>query len=98
MAKFQEIVSSDKPTLVDFYATWCGPCKTMSPILDQLKKELKDQVRILKIDVDKNQELASKLGVRGVPTFILYKSGKKVWRQSGAIDKNILVQKINEYS
>lgn len=98
MSKFQEIVSSEKPTLVDFHATWCGPCKAMAPVLDQLKKELKDEVRILKIDVDKNQELASKLGVRGVPTFILYKSGKKVWRQSGAIDKHILIQKIKEFN
>ena len=73
------------PTLVDFHATWCGPCKTMAPILDELKKNKGNALRILKIDVDKNRLLAEKLSIRGVPTLIYYKSGKQVWRKSGVI-------------
>jgi thioredoxin 1 len=95
MGKFSEIVKSDVPTLVDFYATWCGPCKLMHPILDQLKDQLGNKVRILKIDVDKNQEVAAKFKVRGVPTFVLFKSGEVQWRQSGAMDLATLKQKIN---
>lgn len=94
MSSFSEIIKSDKPTLVDFYATWCGPCKAMSPVLDQLKSNLGESVRVLKIDVDKNPAIASKLGIRGVPTFILYKSGNAVWRQSGGMDLNTLISKI----
>lgn len=94
MSSFSEIIKSDTPTLVDFYATWCGPCKAMSPVLDQLKSKLGEGVRVLKIDVDKNPAIASKLGVRGVPTFILYKSGNVVWRQSGGMDLNTLISKI----
>ncbi|MCH2224623.1 MAG: thioredoxin [Crocinitomicaceae bacterium] len=96
MSNFREIINSDKPTLVDFYATWCGPCKTMHPILDELKNEKKDAVRILKIDVDKNQDVAQKFKIRGVPTFILFKKGEIIWRQSGAIPKTVLEQKIRE--
>jgi thioredoxin 1 len=94
MSSFSEIIKSDTPTLVDFYATWCGPCKAMSPVLDQLKSSLGESVRVLKIDVDKNPAIASKLGIRGVPTFILYKSGNAVWRQSGGMDLNTLISKI----
>ena len=96
MSNFREIINSDKPTHVDFYATWCGPCKTMHPILDELKNEKKDAVRILKIDVDKNQDVAQKFKIRGVPTFILFKKGEIIWRQSGAIPKTVLEQKIRE--
>ncbi len=78
MSSFQEIINSNQPTLVDFHATWCGPCKAMAPVLDQLKNELGGAVRVLKIDVDKNQALANQLNVRGVPTFVLYKSGQIV--------------------
>lgn len=94
MSKFQDIINSNQPTLVDFHATWCGPCKAMAPILDQLKSELGDNVRILKVDVDKNQALANQLNVRGVPTFVLYKSGKIIWRQSGGMSLNTLISKI----
>ena len=94
MSKFQEIVKSETPTLVDFFATWCGPCQAMSPVLDQLKEKMGDKVRVLKIDVDKNQEVAAKFKVRGVPTFVLFQSGEILWRQSGGMDLNTLQQKI----
>lgn len=94
MSKFSEIINQDSPVLVDFYAEWCGPCKTMSPILKDVKDNLKDRVSIIKIDVDKNQELASKYQVRGVPTLLLFKNGKQVWRQSGVLQKNELIDVI----
>ena len=94
MGKFSEIVKSDIPTLVDFYATWCGPCKMMSPVLERIKNEMGSQVRVLKIDVDKNQDAAEKFKVRGVPTFILFKKGEVQWRQSGGMDFNTLKSKI----
>jgi thioredoxin 1 len=87
MAKFSEIVTRDKPVLVDFHATWCGPCKMMEPVIAQLKESFGEKIAIVKIDIDKNQALATQLGVRGVPTFMLYKDGKMVWRESGARPK-----------
>jgi len=83
MAKFSEIVTDKVPVLVDFYATWCGPCQTMMPVLDQLKKELGDGVKIVKVDVDKNKALAAQFKVRGVPSFLIFKDGKQVWRGGG---------------
>jgi thioredoxin 1 len=94
MGKFNDIVKSEIPTLVDFYATWCGPCQTMMPVLEQLKSKMGTQVRILKIDVDKNQDISDKFKVRGVPTFVLFKGGEILWRQSGGMDINTLVNKI----
>jgi thioredoxin 1 len=94
MGKFNEIVKSNTPTLVDFYATWCGPCKMMHPVLDRLKDEMGSKVRIIKIDVDKNPDVADKFKIRGVPTFMLFKSGEVVWRQSGGMDINTLKNKI----
>ena len=94
MAKFSEIVNQEVPVLVDFYATWCGPCQTMMPVLEELKKDLGDQVKIIKVDVDKNQPLAAQYNVRGVPTMILYKNGKQAWRQSGVVDKNAIIDQI----
>ncbi len=98
MESFKDIIKSKKPTLVDFFATWCGPCKTMAPILDQLKKEMGDQVRILKIDVDRNPKVAAQFQVRGVPTFVLFKDGKAVWRQSGGMPKGVLKEAIRRFS
>ncbi len=80
---FDDIINQNIPVLIDFYADWCAPCKSMAPILKQLKVELKDSVSIIKINVDTNQALAAKYQVRGVPTFIVFKQGKQIWRQSG---------------
>lgn len=98
MATFNEIINSDQPVLVDFFATWCGPCKVMSPILDEVAKKVQGKARVLKIDVDKNQQAAATYQVRGVPTLILFKNGKQLWRQSGVVDANQLVQLINQHS
>lgn len=95
MSKFSEIINQNKPVLVDFYAEWCGPCKIMSPILKQVKDNLGERVSIIKIDVDKNQGLASKYQVRGVPTLLLFKNGKQVWRQSGVLQKDEIINVIN---
>jgi len=92
MSKFSELIHQDKPVLVDFFAEWCGPCKMMSPILKQVKENLGDGVAILKIDVDKNQALAAKYQVKGVPTMLLFKNGKQVWRQSGVLQKEEIIQ------
>ncbi|MGJ8593785.1 MAG: thioredoxin [Aquaticitalea sp.] len=91
MSKFSELINQDKPVLVDFFADWCGPCKTLSPILKEAKDELGDSISIIKINVDKNQELSGKYQVKGVPTLILFKSGKQLWRQSGVLQKNEIV-------
>lgn len=97
METFKEIISSSTPTLVDFYATWCGPCKAMSPVLDQLKEQMGSSVRVIKIDVDKNPAVANQFQIRGVPTFILFKNGELKWRQSGGMSLAQLVDKIKSH-
>ncbi len=89
---FKKLISSETPVLVDFFADWCGPCKMLAPILKDVKEELGDAVKIVKIDVDKNQSIAAKYQVRGVPTMLLFKDGKQVWRQSGVLQKKDIVQ------
>ena len=90
-AKFNELINQDHLVLVDFYADWCGPCKMMSPILQEVKGIIKDDVKIIKINVDQHQDLASHFMVRGVPTLMLFKSGKMLWRQSGVLSTKDLV-------
>ncbi|MGB7843096.1 MAG: thioredoxin [Salinimicrobium sp.] len=96
-SSFNEIISEDKPVLIDFSADWCGPCKALAPILQQAKAELGDSVKIVKIDVDRNQQLAGKYQVRGVPTLILFKKGQQLWRQSGVVQKDDLVRLIQSH-
>lgn len=87
---YQELINDDIPVLVDFSAEWCGPCKAMSPVLKQVAKSIGENAKIIKIDVDKNQQLANQLGVRGVPTFMIYKKGELLWKQSGMQSKTVL--------
>ncbi|WP_019039592.1 thioredoxin [Psychroflexus tropicus] len=96
--KFNEIINSETPVLIDFFADWCGPCKMLAPILKEVKEELGEGVKIIKIDVDKNQQLAAKYQVRGVPTMMIFKDGEQKWRQSGVLQKDDLVQRIRSYS
>jgi thioredoxin 1 len=98
MSSFNEIIQSDKPVLVDFFATWCGPCQMLAPILKDVKTNLGERVSIIKIDVDKNQAVAAQYQVRGVPTMILFQNGKQLWRQSGVISKEEIIKIIVEKS
>jgi thioredoxin 1 len=98
MGNFNQIIQSDKPVLVDFFATWCGPCQMLAPILTEVKTNLGERVSIIKIDVDKNQAVAAQYQVRGVPTMILFQNGKQLWRQSGVISKEEIIKIIVEKS
>ena len=97
MSSFQQIIEDSKPVLIDFFAEWCGPCKMMPPILNQLKANMGSSLRILKIDVDKNPDVASKYQVRGVPTLLLMRSGKILWKQSGVLQSGELQQVIEHH-
>lgn len=95
--EFNEIIKSEKPTLVDFYADWCGPCKVMSPIIEQTKKDLGSDATVLKVNIDNNQEVARKYGIRSIPTLIIFKEGNIVWRQSGVPGKEMIVESVKKF-
>lgn len=95
MASFNQIVQQEVPVLIDFKADWCAPCKMMTPILKQVKQNFKDQIKIIKIDIDKNPAVAKKYAVRSVPTLALFINGKLVWRQSGVIQANQIITSVN---
>ena len=98
MSSFQDLIRSGKPVLVDFFAEWCGPCKMMGPMLKQAKDAVGDAATIIKIDVDKNPEVAGAYGIQGVPTLILFKNGEIKWRQRGVVPVQNLVSVLKQYS
>ena len=97
MAKFYDIINQNVPVFVDFKADWCGPCKMMTPILKEVKQHFKDKIKIVKIDIDRNPSIAQKYQIKGVPTSIIFKEGKPVWRQSGVLPTHELIRIINQY-
>ena len=97
MSEFNDLINQNKPTLVDFFATWCGPCKMQSPILEQVKASVGDGANIIKIDIDKNEDLAMRYNVRSVTTLILFKNGEAVWRTVGLQQADLLIGKLKEY-
>lgn len=90
-ASFQEIINSDTPVLIDFFATWCGPCQYQAPILEEVAEAMGEEARIIKIDVDRNQQVAAQYGVRSVPTLMIFKNGEVKWREAGVKEKEQLV-------
>lgn len=96
MSTFNELINGEKPVLVDFFATWCGPCKTQAPILEDVKQRVGDAASIIKIDVDKNPQAAAKYQIRGVPTLMIFKNGQIIWRQSGVFPANELERLLKE--
>lgn len=97
METFQEIINGEQLVLIDFYANWCGPCKLMMPTIESVGKEMQGKARVLKIDIDKNQALAQKYSIQSVPTLMMFKKGKMIWRNSGVMDKNSLINQINSF-
>ena len=98
METFQQLIASSTPVLVDFYADWCGPCKAMNPIIREVAHQLQGKARVIKVDIDKSEAAAMQFDVRAVPTFVLFKNGRVIWRHSGMIDKQSLVRTIESNS
>ena len=96
-ASFKDLVGGSKPVLVDFHATWCGPCKALSPVIKEVKEELGDKMRVLKIDIDKNQSVSRKYKIQSVPTLAIFKRGKILWRESGMKTRGQLLKIANQY-
>ena len=97
MEKFNELIQSTKPVLVDFYAEWCGPCQIMKPRILDVAERIGDDVKVIQIDIDKEKELATRFRIQSVPTLIIFKNGKQQWRQSGVISAHALMQLLKEY-
>lgn len=97
MENFSDIIKSEQLTLVDFFATWCGPCKMMHPVLEQIKNDLGDKIRIIKVDVDKNEALSMQYRIQSIPTLMIFKGGELKWRQSGALRESELKKVIAQY-
>lgn len=97
MESFDELITSKSPVLVDFFAEWCGPCKTMQPILHEVKEKKGEKVRVVKVDVNKHQELATRYQIRSVPTLMIFKDGKELWRKSGTMRANELIDQLSQY-
>lgn len=97
MEKFEDIIKSEKPVLIDFFATWCGPCKMMHPILEELHDKIGDKARIIKIDIDRNQDLAALYNVRSVPTLMIFQNGEMKWRTSGVQPSQALERELEKY-
>lgn len=97
MASFGELIAAQKPVLVDFYAEWCGPCKTLAPILKETKEALGDTATVVKIDIDRNRPTAEAFGIQSVPTLILFKNGEVKWRQSGVVPASTLIKMVQQH-
>lgn len=98
METFQQLIQSSEPVLVDFYADWCGPCKAMNPVIQEVAREIKGKARVIKVDIDKSESAAVKYNVRAVPTFMIFRNGEVVWRHAGMIDKQSLLRTLQSNS
>ena len=98
MESFNQIINGDKPVLVDFHAEWCGPCKAMGPAIVEIGKDVQGRARVLKLDIDRNPAMSQQFNVQAVPTFIIFKNGKAVWRHSGMLDKKSLQQRLLSFA